>query len=80
MTAEGLKALYERGGFRRLVGGGDVHAGAVERLGGWLQDAEATGTIENTDLMPAALLARFGRATAEQVVQHVEERMASPQE
>ena len=24
--------------------------------------------------MPAALLARFGRATAEQVVQHVDER------
>ncbi len=37
--------------------------------GAWLQDAEATGTIENTDLMPAALLARFGRVTAEQVVQ-----------
>ena len=36
--------------------------------GGELTDGEATGTIENTDLMPAALLARFGRATAEQVV------------
>ena len=41
-------------------------------------DGEATGTIENTDLMPAALLARFGRATAEQVVGHIEERMAAP--
>ena len=41
-------------------------------------DGEATGTIENTDLMPAALLARFGRATAEQVVTHIEERMAAP--
>ena len=30
--------------------------------------------------MPAALLARFGRATAEQVVQHIEERMAAPRE
>ena len=46
--------------------------------GAWLEDAEATGTIENTDLMPAALLARFGRATAEQVVEHVEQRMAAP--
>ena len=43
-------------------------------------DAEATGTIENTDLIPAALLARFGRAMAEQVVTHVEERMAAPRE
>ena len=48
--------------------------------GARLQDAEATGTIENTDLMPAALLARFGRATAEQVVEHVEARMAAPRE
>ncbi|MYN65779.1 MAG: hypothetical protein F4X11_12225, partial [Acidobacteria bacterium] len=46
--------------------------------GAWLEDGEATGTIENTDLMPAALLARFGRATAEQVVTHIEERMAAP--
>ena len=48
--------------------------------GAWLEDAEATGTIENADLMPAALLARFGRATAEQVVEHVEQRMAAPRE
>ena len=48
--------------------------------GAWLEDAEATGTIENTDLMPAALLARFGRATAEQVVTHIEERMAAPRQ
>ena len=48
--------------------------------GAWLEDAEATGTIENADLMPAALLARFGRATAEQVVEHVAERMAAPRE
>ena len=43
-----------------------------------LNRTEATGTIENADLMPAALLARFGRATAEQVVTHIEERMAAP--
>ena len=30
--------------------------------------------------MPAALLARFGRATAEQVVTHIEERMAAPRQ
>ena len=48
--------------------------------GAWLEDAEATGTIENADLMPAALLARFGRATAEQVVEYVEQRMAAPRE
>ncbi|MCY4635488.1 MAG: hypothetical protein OXG04_13460, partial [Acidobacteria bacterium] len=48
--------------------------------GAWLSDGEATGTIENADLMPAALLARFGRATAEQVVTHIEERMAAPRQ
>ncbi len=39
---------------------------------------KATGTIRNTDMIPAALLARFGRATAEQVVTQIEERMAAP--
>ena len=48
--------------------------------GARIGDGEATGTIENADLMPAALLARFGRATAEQVVEQVEERMAAPRE
>ena len=48
--------------------------------GARLEDAEATGTIENADLVPAALLARFGRATAQHVVEHVEERMARPRE
>ena len=48
--------------------------------GGQVTDGEATGTIENTDLMPAALLARIGRATAEQVVEHIEERMAAPRQ
>ncbi len=43
--------------------------------GAWLTDGEATGTLENADLMPAALLARIGRATAEQVVTTIEERM-----
>ena len=46
--------------------------------GGEVTDGEATGTIENADLMPAALLARIGRATAEQVVTHIEARIAAP--
>ena len=48
--------------------------------GARLDDAEATGTIENADALPAALIARFGRASAEHVVEHVEERMAGPRE
>ena len=48
--------------------------------GGKVIDGEATGTIENKDLIPAALLARFGRATAEQVVTRIEERMAAPRQ
>ncbi len=42
---------------------------------GRLADAEATGTIENTDPLPRALLARFGRATALHVMEQVEERL-----
>ena len=48
--------------------------------GATLADGEATGTIVNRDLMPAALLARFGRATAEHVVDQVEERMVASRE
>ena len=48
--------------------------------GARLEDAEATGTIENADVLPAALLARFGRASAQHVVEHVEARMAKPRE
>ena len=43
-------------------------------------DGEAVGTIVNADPVPAALLARFGRATAEQVVDQVEERMVARRE
>ena len=46
--------------------------------GGRLTDGEATGTIENRDPLPRALLARFGRTAAVHVVEHVEERMAAP--
>ena len=48
--------------------------------GGRLADGEATGTIENRDPMPRALLARFGRAAAVHVVEHVEERLRAPRE
>ena len=48
--------------------------------GAWLEDGEATGTIENHDPLPRAFLARFGRAAAEQVVEQVEQRMAAPRE
>ena len=37
--------------------------------------AEATGTIANSDPMPAAWLARFGRTVADQVIDAVEGRM-----
>ena len=47
---------------------------------GRLTDAEATGTIENTDPLPRALLARFGRATALHVMQQVEERLQAPRD
>ena len=43
----------------------------------WLADATATGTIENSDAMPKAWLARFGRTVAEQVLEAVEGRFAS---
>ena len=48
--------------------------------GGRLADGEATGTIENQDPLPQALLARFGRTAAVHVVEHVEERLAAPRE
>ena len=47
---------------------------------GRLTDGEATGTIENRDPLPRALLARFGRTAAVHVVEHVEERMEAPRE
>ena len=61
--------------------GGETFVLALSNASGArLEDAEATGTIENADLVPAALLARFGRASAEHVADHVEERMAKPRE
>ena len=48
--------------------------------GGRLTDGDATGTIENRDPLPRALLARFGRTAAVHVVEHVEERLQAPRE
>ena len=45
-----------------------------------LDDDKATGTINNADALPRALLARFGRTAAVHVVEHVEERMQAPRE
>ena len=41
----------------------------------WLKDATATGTIENSDPMPQAWLARFGRTIASQAVDAIASRM-----
>ena len=41
----------------------------------FLADASATGTINNTDPMPKAWLARFGRTVGSQVVEAVSERV-----
>ena len=43
----------------------------------YLADATAVGTIENTDHMPKAWLARFGRTVAEQMVDAVDARFAA---
>ena len=46
--------------------------------GAVIDDGEATGTITNTDAMPKAWLARFGRTVAEQVLDAVEGRLEAP--
>ena len=43
-----------------------------------IETSRATGTITNTDPMPRAWLARFGRTVAEQVLQAVETRTRAP--
>ena len=43
-----------------------------------LADATATGTIKNTDTMPQAWIARFGRTVADQVLDAVESRLEAP--
>ena len=44
-------------------------------VGAIIADAVASGTIENSDHMPKAWLARFGRTVAEQVLDAVEDRL-----
>ena len=46
--------------------------------GAYLADGTATGTINNTDHMPGAWMARFGRTVADQVLEAVTDRMAAP--
>ena len=48
--------------------------------GAYIEDGEATGTIVNTDPMPKAWLARFGRTVAEQVRDAVEARLEASRE
>ena len=60
--------------------GGESFALALSNPQGgnaWLADAEAVGTIENSDAMPSAWLARFGRTVAEQVIDAVKSRFAA---
>ena len=46
--------------------------------GARIWDGEATGTIENSDPIPEAWLARFGRTVADHVVDAVAERLEGP--
>ena len=46
--------------------------------GAVIADGVATGTIENTDHMPQAWLARFGRTVTDQVLEAVEARLNAP--
>ena len=43
--------------------------------GAWIGDATATGTIRNTDPMPKAWLARFGRTASVQTVDAIRDRL-----
>ena len=45
-----------------------------------LADAEATGTIDNTNAIPKEWIARFGRTVAEQVIEAVEVRIRAGRE
>ena len=50
-----------------------------DAVGARIRDAEALGTIENSDPLPKAWLARFGRTVANHVVEAVRGRMSSAQ-
>ena len=47
-------------------------------FGAEISDGTATGTIDNTDAMPAAWLARFGRTVTGHVLDAVEARLKAP--
>ena len=46
--------------------------------GARIRDGEAVGTIENSDAIPKAWLARFGRTVADHVVDAAGARFADP--
>ena len=48
--------------------------------GARVTDGEAIGTIENADPLPRALMGRFGRTAAAQLVEQVQERIEAPRE
>ena len=48
--------------------------------GATISDGEATGTITNSDAIPEAWLARFGRTVTGQVLDAVQARLAAPRE
>ena len=50
-----------------------------DAVGARIRDAEALGTIENSDPLPKAWLARFGRTVANHVLEAVRGRMSSAQ-
>ena len=66
----------------------DTHDEASETMtltlsapyGATLADATATGTISNTDPIPKAWIARFGRTVAAQAIDAVEARFDAPRE
>ena len=45
-----------------------------------IDDAEGTGTISNSDAIPQAWIARFGRTVTGQVLDAVEERLTAPRQ
>ena len=61
-------------------GGETLKLTLSDPTGARIRDAEATGTIENSDPLPRAWLARFGRTVANHVVEAVRGRMFSAQE
>ena len=61
--------------------GGETFALTLSNPSGgnaYLSGATATGTIENSDAMPRAWIARFGRTVADQAIEAVQSRMRAP--